>query len=312
MLSAQGLGQGFEWRREGSRGAREIVDDALEFLADEDPRPWFLWLHLYDVHRPYGSARADAARFGTPSRPGVGDDEQHYNLRPEDVRAHGLTSADLAWIVDRYDAGIAHADAELGPLFAALASPGRLARTLVIVTADHGESLLDHPERLFTHDPLLHSSVTRVPLLVRYPGGEEAGTSRGELVSLIDLAPTVLDAIGLDAPASFQGRSLRGVAGARDRVLHHECWGWSRLAAARTPRWLLVRDLEGGGDRLYSLASDPGERDPLDPATVPGARDLVRTLEAFARRPGAREPEPDLDAETRERLRRLGYVEDGR
>jgi hypothetical protein len=95
-------------------------------------------------------------------------------------------------------------------------------------------------------------------------------------------------------------------------VLHHECWGWSRLAAARTPRWLLVRDLEGGGDRLYSLASDPGERDPLDPATVPGARDLVRTLEAFARRPGAREPEPDLDAETRERLRRLGYVEDGR
>jgi len=315
LLSENGLGQGVEWRREGQREARTIVGEALEFVREASAQPFFLWLHLYDVHRPYGRIPGWADRFASTARPGVGDGEDHYNLEPEDVRTRGLEPEDLAWIVDRYDAGIAYADLQLGPLLAELATPAHRSRTLVVITADHGESLLEHPERFFSHDPFLYSAVGRVPLLVRYPDGAGAGEVHDDFVSLVDVAPTVLATLGLAAPPTFGGRSLVELErGARwgERELYQECWGWERLAAARTTRWFALRDLAHGTIRLYDLREDPDELRPFDPAKQREAGALVEKLDAFAARRPADESLPELEPELLRRLKELGYVGDDR
>jgi arylsulfatase len=311
MLSKNALGQGLDWGREGDREARVIVSDALEFLRGSVDQPCFLWLHLYDVHRPYGRVRGWTDRFASVARPGIGDGESHYNVKPADVRAIGLSPEDLAWIVDRYDAGIAYADAQLGPLLDELSTPDRRARTLVVITADHGESLLEHEEFIFSHDPYLYSAVGRVPLLVRYPDGLGAGAVHGDMVSLIDVAPTVLATLELAAPPTFSGRSLRELEHGADwsgREVYQECWGWERLAGARDPRWFVLSDLRRGSTRLFDLSADPDEQHPLDPASRPEAAALVGRLAAFAARRPADESLPALDPELVQRLQELGYV----
>ena len=311
LLSEQNLGQGFEWRHEGNREARRIVDDALAFLRDDDPRPVFLWLHLYDVHRPYGGPRGWHERFGAVSRAGIGDEEDHYGLKPEEVRSRELSEEDLRYVADRYDGGIAYADAQLGPLLAELSTPERLAKTLLVITADHGESLLDHGERLFAHDPFLYTAVTRIPLLVRYPGAAGGGTRRSEPTGLIDVAPSVLAQLGIAAPPTFQGRAFAtsgADAPAAERELYQECWGWERLAAVRTNHWLLVRDVEKNQTRASDLARDPAELRPLDPDSTPTSAALAWRLLAFVDRSAPRD-EPKLDPELRKRLEALGYTD---
>jgi arylsulfatase len=312
LLSEQNLGQGFQWRREGNREAREIVSDGLNFLREADDRPCFLWLHLYDVHRPYGRIPGWTDRFAASVRARIGDEEDHYNLRPEEVTERKLTAEDLAYIADRYDAGIAYADAQLGPLLAELSSPRRLARTLVVITADHGESLLDHPTRLFSHDPFLYASVTHVPLLVRFPGGFGAGSVRADLTSLIDVAPTVCATLGIAAPPTFAGRSLRDLEeGVKwpERELYQECWGWSRLAALRTRDVFVLRDVKGSMTRVFALGADPLEALPLDPTTRPETVALAQKLEVFAARRPKDEAAPPLDPDVMRRLRSLGYTD---
>jgi len=312
LLSDNALGQGVEWRREGDREARKVVEDALEFLREDDPRPWFLWLHLYDVHRPYGRVRGWTDLFATEPRSGIGDGEDHYNLKPEEVLERGLSPEDLRYVGDRYDAGIAYADAQLGPLLAEISTPARRARTLVVITADHGESLLDHAERRFSHDPFLLSAVTRIPLLVRYPDGRGAGLVRDDLTGLIDVAPTACAVLGLELPGSFQGRPLSPLAAEPtplERVMYAECWGWTRQASARTREWLVVADLEAGATRAFDLLEDPGEKAALDPAADPASKDLARKLVSFvARKPMMDVPGPDPELERR--LRALGYTQD--
>jgi arylsulfatase A-like enzyme len=311
LLTAHGLGQGVAWQRDHDRDARAIVSDAIEFLATAGDAPWFLWLHLYDVHRPYAREPGFAERFAG-RRVADAADEESYNLTPEQRRRRKVSDEQLRDVVDRYDAGIASTDAELAPLLARLEDPRRLADTLVIVTADHGESLLDHDERYFSHDPFLYSAVTRIPLLIRYPGGAGAGTVSEELTGLLDLAPTVLDQLGIEPPDAFRGMPLRpaaapvaGGAATRDH-LFMECWGWEELKAVRDRRYLLILDMKTKRARAFDLQHDPGEVHPL--AVVPdAAHDLLEALTGFAARRRARESPGELDDATLQRLRALGY-----
>ncbi|MCG3125949.1 MAG: hypothetical protein CHACPFDD_00776 [Phycisphaerae bacterium] len=309
LLSEQQLGQGVEWRREGTRDGREVVSDALEFIRGP-ARPFFLWIHLYDVHRPYGRVANWTDAFGQTDRPELGNQEGHYNLRPQDVRRQRLSDAHLAYLVDRYDAGIAYADAQLAPLLAELSAPARRADTMVVITADHGESLLEHPERLFSHDPFLYSSVTHIPLLIRYPDGRGAGSVCDALVSQIDVAPTVLDVLGVEKPPAFAGLSLAALAGGatlpRDEI-YAECWGWETLKSVRTRAQLLICNMKDNSPQRFVLSSDPGERTPIA-GDQPGDAALVERLQRFSQRAAAAQP-PVLDPETLKKLKSLGYAE---
>ena len=310
LLSGQGLGQGVAWQREGLRDGSGIVREALEFMQEEPGRPFFLWLHFYDVHRPYKRPTDVVGGYGRYEPVSFGDVNEDYNLEPEDVEERGLGADALRYVSDRYDNGVIYTDTLLAPLLAALAAPERRADTLVILTADHGESLLEHPERLFSHDPFLLSVVTRIPLLMRYPGAAAAGSVRSELVSLVDLAPTVLEVLGVDAPASFEGKSLVGLNDgrpfARD-VVFQEAWGWSQQKAARSAGRLVVHDAEADETRAYDLATDPSERSPK-PTSLAAKSGLEAALAAFASREDP-QAAPELSPELVEQLEALGYVD---
>ncbi len=161
-----------------------------------------------------------------------------------------------------YDAEIAFADAALGRIAAAL-DP---ARAIVVVTGDHGEAFFDHHQRF--HGSSLYEEETRVPLVIAVPGG--AARHAAAPVSHVDLAPTLLDLVGLTTPAGMSGASLaalvlRGESPAARTVVT------AVLPSPQSPRSLvaahvgdakIILDLDAWTVEVYDLARDPGERDP--------------------------------------------------
>jgi arylsulfatase A-like enzyme/Flp pilus assembly protein TadD len=283
-----GLDQGFSRYDDDVRGrprgptgfaerpADAVVDAAVAWLASAPDR-FFLWVHLYDPHRPYAPPPGFASAFAN---------------RP-------------------YDGEIAFADAEIGRLLAAVRARWGEAGLLVVATADHGESLGEHGEP--THSYSLYDATQRVPLLMRGPGIPE-GLAVGGPVALADVAPTILamagaapldGATGRDLGPWIRGSPVEPAAVYLETLATQLDFGWSPLLGLRTDRFKYVR---APRPELYDLAADPGETHDLA-AERP---EVVRELDAeLARRvaAGAAPPVPaGIDAATRAELRALGYV----
>ncbi len=269
------------------RSAEEVTNAALQWLEGRDRRkPFFLWVHYFDPHSPY----APPAPFDSlcPGRP--------------------------------YDGEIAYMDSQLCRLLSALRQGGQYGRTLVAVAGDHGEALGEHGEP--THGIFLYNSTVRVPLIVKFPGGEHAGGRVDANVSLVDVFPTVLERAGLSIPAGIQGRSLlpllpgarRAVPGASrtiylETLMPEQTFGWHRLEG-------MVHDnlkyIAAPLPELYDITADPGESRNLVEHDAEAARrsasrlaNLQRELARLARPLSGR---VTLDGESARRLRALGYL----
>ncbi|TAJ11773.1 MAG: hypothetical protein EPO68_14190 [Planctomycetota bacterium] len=196
-------------------------------------KPFAAWLHLWDVHRPYGwrdwreipdvlkplfqrrelTFAFEEQRYGGQHDVEVGRGEQFYNVHDarqrQPISVAGskrvLDERDWQFVQDRYDGGVRYADALLGKLFKELKDRGLYENTVIVVTSDHGETLRERSGCWFTHDPYLYEETLRVPLIIRVPGG--AGSSHRELVRGIDVLPTLLEYADLPA-AGVQGHSL--------------------------------------------------------------------------------------------------------
>jgi arylsulfatase A-like enzyme/Flp pilus assembly protein TadD len=208
------------------RPGGDTVKAALDWLAGVGDRPFFLFLHLYEPHAPYRPAPAFAGRFADP-----------------------------------YDGEIATADELLGRLVADLRRRGIYDRALVILVSDHGEGLGEHGED--EHGVLLYREALQVPLIVKLPGGQQAGTRVARPVALVDVVPTVLAALGETPPPELPGRSLLATDVAVDRPLYAETmyplihFGWSDLGS------VVAGDLhfiDGPNPELFDLAHDHGEQ----------------------------------------------------
>jgi arylsulfatase A-like enzyme len=225
-----------------------------------------------------------------------------------------------------YDAEVASIDATLKGVFAELKRRELLQRSIVIFTADHGEEFHEHGG--YGHRTTLYNELIHVPLIVMLPG-QSVGRRIPDVVSLVDLAPTILDLIGIARPSTFEGHTLRSFF-ADDTGL------WSRLAFWRRPPEprAAFSEIEPVGGRpfelhahatsivlgthklivnrrgeteLYDLASDPGERTAL---AGEGGAELRRRLADFIRQPDGTSPgrRVPLDEETERRLHALGYL----
>ncbi len=298
MLREFGLAAGFahyddaNLRVAAGRRAREVTDRALEWLA-ATPEPFFLFLNYFDPHAPYAPPAAWAKSFLPPGT----------SPNPRDVRpAHAL-----------YDGEILYMDHEIGRLFDFLRERGLWERTLVVVTADHGELLGDRG--LWGHENFLWEPLVRVPLIVKRAGAPHAARRDGTPVSLVDVPSLVLAEAGLAAPDAMQGEPPPSAR----RPLLAEVHPMS--PRADTGKWKARWDgrykfLQSSvGDRyLFDLERDPGESENLVGGEPERARTAERGLDdAFAALP----PPPagagsvPIDAETREALRRLGYLDPG-
>ncbi len=263
--------------------------------------PFFLFVHYFDPHAPY------VPPFD------VGDRFAAADARDELARSIGA-----------YDGEIAFADRELSGLLDSLARSGLERETLVVVTADHGEGLMQHGH--MHHGVQIYEEAVRVPLLFRLPGRIAAGRTFVEPVELIDLLPTVFELAGIRFPGPAQGRSLApALAGGapldpqREVYLHRRHYapgevGGIRVAGEqfgiRSGRWKYIEGDEEGTRELYDLDHDPGERVNLvesAPQTADAMRALVAAWKDAHRRDTA---EPlELSPEDLERLKALGYVD---
>lgn len=264
------------------------VNEALlpwfsEHAAGGSGRPFFAWVHYFDPHQPF-----------EPAPP-----------------------YDQLYADDLYDGEIAYADSRLGFLLDHLEALGELDRTLVIMTADHGEGLGEHGE--LTHAVLAYNSTLHVPLIIRPPAGvAPEGTVVEDWVGTVDLVPTVLELLDIERPEGLQGRSLvplwspeaeasasrrRYAENLSPRLTH----GWGELRVLFDGS---MKYIHGPRPELYDLETDPGELHDLVADRPEETRRLRGILEQFIARnavAGTSTVET-LDEEVRRRLESLGYL----
>lgn len=338
LKAAFGFARGFDVYDDRGGGLAGLVPRALRWLDAQGDRPFFLFLHTYDIHAPYVAPEPFAGMFHEV--PYEGDLVPTIERLDALFRAGApLSEADRQHLVDSYDEGIRYADHQLGRFLDALAERGRLDDTLIVVTSDHGEEFGEHGS--LVHWQLYYQPNLHVPLIVRPPGGVEGPVRIAEMAELIDVLPTLLEWAGAPALPVAQGRSLRpwmrGEGSGRDRS---ERAGTGEARASGTPApdaleraafawWadpeqlplrsiivdghqLIFDDYAPGKDELYDIEADPMAQRDLSgrrPALAARLRALGRQgmLASPPWRPAGEEGELKLDDATREELRALGY-----
>jgi arylsulfatase A-like enzyme len=299
-------------RRFESRFIADWINDRFfNWLDAHEDRKFFAYLHHIDVHWPYESPAPFSGMFRTAPAP---EDFNRSKFMPDTVdrlRAGGaeqLHPATLRAMSDAYDEGIRYVDDRLGKVFDELGRRGVYDDTLIIVTADHGEEFLEHG--LLGHGESLYDEVIRVPLIVKFPcpGPHCASRVVSEQVELVDVYPTVLAAVGADAPANLVGRDLAGPA-SESRTAYSEL-GYT--IALRTPQWKWIYDEQDDTGELFNLAQDPGEASDLA-TSEPALRELLsaRVLDFAAthqKDDAVNAYAVEADERMLENLKALGYV----
>lgn len=304
-----GFDQGFSaYAAMLGKAAPALNQRLLRWLDERGREPFFAYVHYLDAHWPYTHRLPDQhlRLFGPrhlPERPPRGYQEA-------EAWAAGLDARQLAALRARYDAEVAWVDAAIGELLAELRARDLLDDTLVVVTSDHGEAFMEHGRILHGHEP--YRELTHVPLILRPPAGWEPFVPVEEVVGLVDVMPTLLDLLGLEVPATCQGRSFApALRGERLAPQLHYAEGAGAVAVRTRDLTLLYR----GEERyeVYDRIADPLETTPLLwPCTGPCAR-LLRGAETYRARMERRVKrrgrvlEP-WTAEDLERLRALGYL----
>ncbi len=278
MRRAFGLDKGFQLYDDedidsvNGRRASDVTRAALAWLDDteDDDKPYFLFLNYYDAHAPYDPPEPYRSAFASTSEPS-----------PEEL----------------YDGEIAYMDFHLGRVLDAV----DLDRTLVIVTADHGELFGEHGH--VGHGNYLYQEEIRVPFIVKVPGVEPSTTT--EPAHHVDVTPLVLAHTGLAPNRIRVERPLIAEVSPLPFSSEHGSW---RALIARGYK-LLANDQ--GRDQLYNLMSDPGESVNLIGKEPERAQAMMRFLESYLDAlppPGDAGPPRELDPSTRDALRSLGYV----
>jgi Flp pilus assembly protein TadD len=265
------------------RTAEQVLEPAFQWIQGNQQsaisnQQFFAWVHLYDPHEPYAPPEPYRSRYST----------------------------------DPYAGEVAYTDASLGAFLDRLSAGGLLSNALVVVAADHGESLGEHGER--THGLFAYDATLRVPLVLWAPQKLRPAVVTSP-ARLVDIAPTILDLVGAAPLQQVDGRSMRqAIAGT---PLDDPGSYFEALNANLTRNWAPLRGIVSGGlklidlpmPELYDLSADPGELQNLYAQQRERARPLEASLDrvtAAAATASAARPTVDPDAEAR--LRALGYI----
>jgi arylsulfatase A-like enzyme len=323
-----GYGRGFDRFDESClERPASCVQERAETILETLPEPFFLYLHYLDPHAPYRpppwherqfATRRSARRWVRRGEPGrifrrLYEGDTSVDLRPED----------LGHFSDLYDEEVRFLDDQLAAFVDRLRRRGLLSRTLLVLVADHGEELMDHGDFGHCRD-LAYETLLHTPLVIRLPDGLADGGATGRRsapVDNLDLVPTLLDYLGIDAGATgaggrspFDGRSLRPLiegTGRSTRRVHFALQGTVRTVT--DGRFKLLVDQETGTESLYDLEADPRETRDLLAAAGGHLQVVERLRRALARWVEAIEGDDAAESvrrahEHEQRLESLGYL----
>ena len=291
--------------------AEQKTDEALAWARGVD-EPVFLWVHYMDVHHPYHPPEEHQLAF----RDSTVSKRESVKLRRKMLEdPHNMTDEELQKIIDLYDGEIRYFDAEMHRLVEG-AREALDGDTVVAVTSDHGDEFGDHHG--FAHYDTFYDELLHIPLLL----GVDGNGDHDELVSHLDLAPTLLEYAGADIPETFVGESLAS-------IIKEDEWDKEAVIAEsgsldpeefrctyRTNEWKYIR---GGNHRqaedkpaeeLYDLTDDPTEQvNLIDKATekISGLREAVDEHKQRVEETDRTVEPVEIDAETQQRLEDLGY-----
>ncbi|MGA1823750.1 MAG: tetratricopeptide repeat protein [bacterium] len=301
LHSRFGLSQGFEVYNDtfppsidlalplyNERTAENVLNPAIEWLEKNKEENFFLWIHLFDPHAPY-----------SPPEPF----RESYKIRP-------------------YDGEIVYVDSQINRLRQKLKSLNCDKNTLFVLTSDHGEGLDEHGEK--THAVFIYDSTLHVPLIFNLPGILPRGKKISEMVSTVDIVPTIMDILKIPSPEHLQGYSLHSLIRGEQKIFHEPStrtlycesyypelnFGWSPLEGIKTDTWKFIRAPKS---ELYRIDKDPAELHNIISQEKTVAQDLSADLTALKKELSISGSDDlagaiILDPETRQRLESLGYV----
>lgn len=298
--SRWGLDQGFDYYYDNfdltkykkvsldsvQRRGDEVLAEAYKWLEENSENKFFAWIHLYDPHTPYD-----------PPEPY----KTQYSGRPYRL----------------YDGEIAYVDQLIGEFRDFMEENGLSRDTLIIFTADHGESLGEHKES--AHGFFIYDSAIRVPLIIRFPQNKLAGSVIQNQVRSIDIMPTLLHLAGSKIPQSVQGQSLLSliIGKEKENELHaysetywpNYHYGWSELKSLRKDRFKFI---DAPRPELYDILVDPGEVNNLVNKRASLGQEMKRELDSLIESfsaAGIEELQPKkLDNDSLVKLQALGYI----
>ena len=297
------------------------LDDLVKNKRDSD-RPLFLFAYFWDPHYDYIPPAPYNAMFITPTCESIDVTgyEASRTVHPD------ISEGQLEYVISQYDGELRCTDHYLGKFFALLKEKNLWDNSVIVVTSDHGEEFFDHGKK--GHKNNLYAETIHVPLIVKYPKGGRSGRDP-RLVSLVDIAPTILDLAGISVDVPLQGRSLLDSSPDPDRSIFCELTStWFRRAEPGVPpgkrieNWLAIRKgdhkfivrPERNRNELYDVRKDPTEQNNLYRRDHLIAQSLATTLnqwqdsmkllaELYGTGANA-----ELSPEQRDRLRSLGYL----
>ena len=264
------------------RRGDEVIDETINWLDQHKHEKFFTWVHLYDPHTPYEPPSPFKEKY--PNRPYVGE--------------------------------IAYTDSQLGRLWNYLEENGLIDSTVLVFASDHGESLGEHRES--THGFFIYQEGIHVPLIFVTPFEKLHGISRTNVVSLVDIMPTLFEMDGIPIPPQVQGKSLVPLffeeKESKNNFAYAESfyprfhYGWSELQSIQEKRFKLIiaPELE-----LYDLVNDPDEQTNLVSTHPEETRRLVGIADQFIEESSQGSFELDyrhIDEEARQKLAALGYI----
>ena len=255
----------------------------LSWLETHKEQPFFAWTHFHTVHLPYNAAPPYNKLFLEGIDPAVFNDEQIKFVRSQLIIRKGEVEFDQARHAPVVRAlstqAIRQQDAKIGKVLLKLAELGLRDNTIVVITADHGEELLEHGfvgHASTSWDGTVYDDLIKVPLLIYYPPQLAPGQRIAAQVRTIDVLPTVLDLLQMPFAGKLQGQSLLPViqgkaalpetAFAETTPCGYSCpsrLAENRLWAVRTNEWKLIAKYDAATKatraELYDLQADPGE-----------------------------------------------------
>lgn len=333
-----GMAQGYDHYEEYNKSHRKALHRARAWAQEHPDQPFFLFVHTNDVHGPYVPSEPwkrifdDDAHFGARQEVRVLENKlpHVFGAMPRYQKLEGRTDANFYRA--RYDAAIRETDFEFERLVRAIEAHGDFEDTVIIFSADHGESMGNH-DFFFNHG-LVYEDIIRVPLVIRLPNGRHGGKRIATQVSLLDLLPTILGLVETKPRKKVAGKSLLPLIEGQTKALHPHVFASQGIFdqfMVRTDEWKLIKLIPGSAEQkqawrtfpgadlddpdkvfweLYRHQDDPAENTNLVEKFPEIKKALAAKLEEWMSRPeDYRTESVELDPDDLERLREIGYIE---